>query len=176
MSFLNWLNDHDDDSATEPPLLKARLAELEEIPVTKLMIPRPLIAGLDYDIQLRRLRRSLAGKPPYMPVYKGDLDRILGWVEKAKVIELLNSPGEQSLDPIIQPIGQVPETMTAAELADRFLKTHSPLLVVTNSNAQTLGIVLLAEFLKSIFGFDLNPVIPPMSAEISQFQAKSFEA
>ena len=123
------------------------------------MIPRPLITALDADVQLRRVRRLKSAKASYFPVFKGDLDRILGWVEKAKVVELLNDGREdQRLENHVHPIPRVSETAKLPQLADLFIQSQSPLIVVTNAQHQTVGLVTFEEFVARLFGFELRPL------------------
>lgn len=165
MKLFHWLQDNkntvnlEDGSAeeTSSPVLKARLAELEKMSVSEVMTPRAVIMALDADVQLRRVRRLKSSKTLYFPVYKGDLDHILGWVSKQKVLELLNEPTEEfQLTHFIRPVGEVSDETKVSELADIFLKTASPFLVVKNSQGSTVGIVPLAEFVELVFGFELE--------------------
>jgi|GEM_PF-5518697 len=173
MKLFSWLNDSktatldtgDDSSEPEPsisPILESRLSELDKIKVTDVMIPRALVHALDVDVQLRRARRLKSAKLAFFPVYKGDLDNILGWVSKQKVLELLNENSEENqLTQYVRPVGLVKEDATAADLADIFLKSASPFLVVKNSVGATTGIMRLTDFVEMIFGFELGPQAAP---------------
>jgi putative hemolysin len=177
MKLFSWLQDSktagldtgDDSSEPEPsisPILESRLGELEKIKVSDVMIPRALVHALDADVQLRRARRLKSAKVAFFPVYKGDLDHILGWVSKQKVLELLAENSEENrLAEFVRPVGVVREEATAAELADIFLKSASPFLVVKNSVGTTTGIMTLAEFVEMIFGFELSPQSSPAPAD-----------
>ncbi len=180
MKLFSWLNDSktanldtgEDSAEPEPsisPILESRLGELEKIKVTDVMIPRALIHALDVDVQLRRARRLKSAKVAFFPVYKGDLDQILGWVSKQKVLELLQENSEENqLTHYVRPVGQVKEDATAADLADIFLKSASPFLVVKNDAGTTTGIMPLSEFVEMIFGFELSPQQIPMPAETTR--------
>jgi putative hemolysin len=177
MKLFSWLNDSktaaldtgDDSAEPEPslsPILESRLNELEKIKVSDVMIPRALVHALDADVQLRRARRLKSAKTAFFPVYKGDLDHILGWVSKQKTLELLAENSEENrLSEFVRPVGTVKEDATAAELADIFLKSASPFLVVKNSVGQTTGIMTLSEFVEMIFGFELGPQSAPTSPD-----------
>jgi putative hemolysin len=167
MKLFSWLNetpaiesDGETSAASEPPLspvLQERLVELEKQKVKDVMTPRPLVSALDADVQLRRVRRLKSSKVAHFPVYKGDLDHILGWISKARVLELLNeNPEENRLADFVRPVGVVSEEASVAELADHFLRAASPFLVVKNSHGSTTGIISLADFVELIFGFELS--------------------
>lgn len=175
MKLLNWLADQnspntflDNQNSDPAPLLRKRLDELMAISVIEIMVPRPLIQALDADVQLRRVRRLKSSKAAYFPVFKGDLDRILGWIEKSKVIDLLSEGREdQRLENFLQPIPKISETSKVPELADIFLQSQSPFVIVTNAQGLTVGLVTIEELVARVFGFDLRPqtVTPAPSSE-----------
>lgn len=177
MKLLSWLQDtnitgESEDGSSEPPLspvLQTRLTELQKMPIRDAMIPRALVTALDADVQLRRVRRLKSAKVAYFPVYKGDLDHILGWVSKSKVLELLSmQPNEEvSLTDHVKPVGEVRESSSVASLADAFLKAASPFLVVKDDQGATAGIVTLSEFVELIFGFELGPASQTSAADLS---------
>lgn len=151
------------------PVLRARLGELQKMPVTELMIPRAVVMALDADVQLRRVRRLKSSKTVYFPVYKGDLDHILGWISKQKVLDLLNEPIEDvQLSQYLRRVGEVPDTANVAQLADEFLQSSSPFLVVKNSQGSTVGIIPLSEFVELVFGFEMDA---PTAATTAEFTA-----
>lgn len=176
MKLFSWLNDLktpslDSEESAEPepsisPVLEERLSELEKIKVKDVMIPRALVTALDVDVQLRRARRLKSAKVAFFPVYKGDLDQILGWVSKQKALDLLaENSDDNPLANHVRPVGVIDEETTVADLADVFLKSASPFLVVKNESGTTTGIMPLAEFVELIFGFELSPVSLPTTAE-----------
>jgi putative hemolysin len=187
MKLFSWLNDEappqnntkeesSDDEPSLSPVLQARLAELETVNVTNIMIPRSVVQALDADVQLRRVRRLKSAKVAHFPVYKGDLDHILGWISKAKVLEILTEPSDEpKLEKHVRPVGQVLEEATVSDLADIFLKAASPFLVVKNAQGMTTGIVMLADFVELIFGFELSPPQPAAAVETPAPRLSSFE-
>lgn len=187
MKLFSWLNEiqqatqQSGESSEEPsepplsPILKARLQELENMSVRDVMVPRSLIIALDADVQLQRVKRLKTSKTAYFPVYKGDLDHIQGWVAKAKILELMDLPRtiDVSIADYVQPVGKIDEDVSVADLADAFLKSASPFLVVKNSLGNTVGIVHLADFVELMFGFELES---PVSANSPEFSvARNYE-
>lgn len=175
MKLLSWLqeplNEGDTAESGEPPsspALNARLNELKAKSIREVMIPRALVTALDADVQLRRVRRLKSAKVSYFPVYQGDLDQILGWISKTRVLELLNEPNEDvKLADHVKPIGAVLETDSVAQLADAFLKGACPVLVVRNAQGHTSGIVTLAEFIELVYGFELGPATAPAQSDLT---------
>lgn len=137
--------------------LSKRLDELNKHTLNEIMTPRSIIVALDADVQLKRVRRLKSSKVSYFPVYERDLDDILGWIPKHKVVELLELPPEAvNMRQYLRPVGIIPENAQVSELAEHFLRSRSPFLVVRNSYRQTVGIVQLTEFVELLFGFDLG--------------------
>jgi CBS domain containing-hemolysin-like protein len=182
MKMFSWLQNpkvDNPDEAQDPSLspgLQARLTELEKMPVTEAMIPRAVVKALDADVQLRRVRRLKSAKTLYFPVYKGDLDHILGWISKQKVLELMNEPTEEmSLTQHLRPVGEINDAASVADLADTFLKSESPFIVVKNAQGGTAGVVPLSEFIELLFGFELVPAenLPP--ADLASPPLRNYE-
>lgn len=175
MKLLSWLQEPhestENQNSNEPslsPLLRARLEELREVPLKNLMVPRALITALDADVQLRRVRRLKSAKVTHFPVYRGDLDQILGWIPKSRVLELLNLvPEDVRLSDHLRPVGVVQENIKIDRLADEFLRSQSPVLVVVNPAGATVGIVPLAAFVELVFGFDLGHSTQSVPAELA---------
>ena len=172
MKLFSWLQDLKGENQSAEfeeaasPALQARLNELEKMSVREVMTPRAVIMALDVDVQLRRARRVKTAKVGFFPVYQGDLDHILGWISKHKVLELLSEPVEDiQLAHYLRPVGEIDENASVADLADAFLKSASPFMVVKNSHGSTVGIVPLHEFVELVFGFDMEtpagPAIEP---------------
>jgi CBS domain containing-hemolysin-like protein len=183
MKLFSWLQDakSQDPESVVPdhsmaPALEARLIELDKLSVREAMIPRSVMMALDVDVQLRRVRRLKSAKTLYFPVYKGDLDHVLGWISKSKVLELMNdTTDEVQLAKHIRPAGEVSETATAATLAEAFLKSSSPLLVVKNAQGGTAGVIPLSEYVELLFGFDLAPSELTPSTDLSSNPPRSYE-
>ncbi len=185
MKLFSWIqdlknpeNNSIEEGSDHPisPILQARMHELENVPVREIMTPRPVILALDVDVQLKRVRRLKSAKTVYFPVYKGDLDHVLGWISKQKILELLNDPVEETQwTQFIRPAGIIFEDANAADLADAFLKSASPFLVVKNGQRSTVGIITLSDFVELVFGFDMEIAPTPAPAEFSPPAPRTYE-
>lgn len=187
MKLFSWIQDLADlnelptpeaTDAADPvsPVLQARMHELEKMSVREVMTPRSLILALDVDVQLRRVRRLKSAKTVYFPVYKGDLDNVIGWISKLKVLELLNEPNDEvPLQQYLRPVGVISEDASAAELADAYLKSASPFLVVKNAQGATVGLVPLSEFVELVFGFDMDIVPSTVPVDVAAPPLRSYE-
>jgi CBS domain containing-hemolysin-like protein len=182
MKLFSWINEEDSTVNSKPPAsrenpaLDARLDELFHMSVKEAMIPRALIKALDVDVQLRRVRRLKSSKSLYFPVYKGDLDNILGWVSKQRVLELMHDQGDEAqLIQHVRPIGEIDESMPVSAVSDVFLKSASPILIVKNAQGNTSGIVTLAEFVEMLFGFEVVPTDVGASSDVTTLNQRNLD-
>src|SRR4029450_4059798 len=86
--------------------------------VREVMTPRPDIVAVRADATLDELR-SIFREQEYsrMPVYKENLDNILGIVFVKDLIQLTGTPGEtQAIAGLVRPAAFVPETKRVPEM------------------------------------------------------------
>jgi Mg2+/Co2+ transporter CorB len=161
MKLFEWLNEEEDGEPPSSPRLLDKLKDLHPMPVKRIMVPRALIVALDADVHPRRVRRLKSLKATYLAVYRGDLDHILGWVPKARVLDLIQDPNaEVELSEYAQSVGFIDEDMPVSAVADAFLKFKCPFLVARNGSGQTTGLVTLADYVEAVFGFPMGETTP----------------
>lgn len=141
----------------------AGVLELDQLPVTALMTPRPKIVFLNIDDPDEvNWRRIVASGHSYFPVFQGNRDQVLGmvavkalWAHSA--IGLTTSLKNLLVSPLV-----VPETMNAIHLLEAFKKASKHIALVTDEFGAIQGIVTLIDVLEAIVG-DL-PNMGPRSA------------
>jgi putative hemolysin len=141
----------------------AGVLELDQLPVTALMTPRPKIVFLNIDDPDEvNWRKIVASGHSYFPVFQGNRDQVLGmvavkalWAHSA--IGLTTSLKNLLVSPLV-----VPETMNAIHLLEAFKKASKHIALVTDEFGAIQGIVTLIDVLEAIVG-DL-PNMGPRSA------------
>ena len=141
----------------------AGVLELDQLPVTALMTPRPKIVFLNLDDPDEvNWRKIVASGHSYFPVFQGNRDQVLGmvavkalWAHSA--IGLTTSLKNLLVSPLV-----VPETMSAIHLLECFKKASKHIALVTDEFGAIQGIVTLIDVLEAIVG-DL-PNMGPRSA------------
>jgi putative hemolysin len=127
--------------------------ELDQMPVTALMTPRPKIVFLNADDPDDvNWRKIVASGHSYFPVFQGSRDQVLGmvavkalWAHAA--IGLPASLKNLLVTPLI-----VPETMKAIHLLEAFKKNSKHIALVTDEFGAIQGIVTLIDVLEAIVG------------------------
>jgi len=136
------------------------ILELEKVTVDDVMVPRGEIEGIDLDADWEEIAAKL-GTSRYtrLPVYRGNLDNVVGVVHLRKVMRLLHSGSfnRESFVPLIIEPYFVPQgtPLSTALLNFRASKRRSALVVTEYGDI--LGLVTLEEILEEIVGDFTTP-------------------
>lgn len=131
-----------------------RALQLSVRPVRQLMVPRPRIAAvsadLGFDELVRRIRES-----PYtrLPVYRGDMDHVIGMVHTKDVVRAAMHPGrERSVQELLRPIPTVHESITADRLLALLRERRSHQALVADEYGGIAGLVTVEDVLREMMG------------------------
>lgn len=134
--------------------LMGRLAELEDIKVTNIMVPRSILEGVDIDLLPERIQHFLEDAPSHILVYRGDLNSVVGWVSRDELAQHVHEG--QPLEELCHDIGKVSENLSLKDLFLRFVALSHPLLLVMDDKGQVTGVVYLQALLDVFFGLRLK--------------------
>jgi Mg2+/Co2+ transporter CorB len=136
------------------------ILELEKVTVDDVMVPRGEIEGIDLDADWDEIASKL-GTSRYtrLPVYRGNLDNVVGVVHLRKVMRLMHSGdfNRASFEALIVEPYFIPQgtPLSTALLNFRASKRRSALVV--NEYGDILGLVTLEEILEEIVGDFTTP-------------------
>jgi putative hemolysin len=131
----------------------AGVLELDQLPVTALMTPRPKMIFLNLDDPDEvNWRKVVASGHSHFPVYQGSRDQVVGMVS-VKSIWANNAFGiPTQLRHLLTPPLVVPETMMAHQLLEQFKKHGKHTALVSDEFGSVQGIVTLFDVLEAIVG------------------------
>lgn len=131
----------------------AGVLELDQLPVTAIMTPRPKIVFLNLDDpEEANWRKIVASGHSYFPVYQGNRDQVLGLVS-VKALWAHSAIGlTTSLKNLMVPALVVPETMTAIQLLESFKKSSRHIALVSDEFGAIQGLTTLIDVLEAIVG------------------------
>ena len=148
--------EHEDDegdiSQQEGRELLQSIVDFTETVVREVMTPRPDIVAIEADATLQDLR-TLFREEQYsrMPVYREDLDNIIGIVFVKDLVAL--PPGaEPPMTTLMRPALFVPESKRVSELLKEMQRRQAQVAIVVDEYGGTAGLVSVEDLLEEIVG------------------------
>ncbi|MDC3989302.1 HlyC/CorC family transporter [Polyangium jinanense] len=139
-----------DPSAGE---IAARALDLPELSAVQVMVPRTRVVSLPHDATLEDVRRVVAAHGhTRMPVYEGDLDHVIGYVNVKDVF--IRATGDVSfrVKEVLRPPSFVGESMRAVSLLDAMKNRRTQIAIVVDELGATSGIVTLEDLVEELVG------------------------
>jgi putative hemolysin len=121
--------------------------------VREVMTPRPDIVAIPADATLDQLR-ALFREQEYsrIPVFKENLDNILGVVYVKDLVLASEPSGSGSIETLIRPAAFVPETKRVPDLLKEFQRKQVQMAIVVDEYGGTAGLVTIEDLLEEIVG------------------------
>ena len=111
-------------------------------------VPRTEIIALDFETSVEELKQTFIETGlSKIPIYKGDIDNIIGYIHTSEMFEHQNDWKKQ-----INQIPIVPENMAAQKLMKLFMLQKKSIAVVVDEFGGTAGIITLEDIMEEIFG------------------------
>lgn len=164
--FFQQTKEQDEDSQELNTELFENALSLPTIKIRQCLVPRTEIEGVDKDITIEDLRqRFVQTKLSKLLIFDENIDNILGYVHQT---DLFKRPS--SIQQILHPILAVPESMSAADLINKFTKERKSIAWVVDEFGGTAGIVTMEDLLEEIFGeihdeYDVEEFVEKQLAE-----------
>ncbi len=112
------------------------------------MVPRTEIVAIPFDESIDKLRTLfIESGCSKILVYKESIDNIIGYVNSSR---LFMHP--KSVTEIMVPIIFIPETISAQEVLESFIRENKNLSVVLDEFGGTSGILTIEDIIEEIFG------------------------
>ena len=122
--------------------------DFSSVKVRDCMVPRNEIVAIDLFTSIDELRsRFLESGYSKIPVYKDDVDDIIGYIT---LKSLFDKP--TSIKEIMHDIIYVPETMPANNLLQRFIRTKKSMAMVVDEFGGISGMLTIEDIIEEIFG------------------------
>jgi CBS domain containing-hemolysin-like protein len=135
------------NSEINKELFEAALT-LPYLKVRQCLVPRKEIEGISKNDSIDNLRlKFVETSLSKLIVFDGDIDHIIGYVHQ---ISLFKNP--VSIQAAMLPIMAVPESMTATDLMNRFIRERRSMAWVVDEFGGTSGIITMEDLLEELFG------------------------
>ncbi len=138
------------------------ILDLEEVTVEDIMVPRNEVVGLDLEDSwediLEKLTRSQYTR---LPVYRGDIDQVVGFLHLRRVINLMRKMsnfGRADLENLIRKPYFIPEGTALNKQLLNFQRQRRRIGLVVNEYGDLMGLVTIEDILEEIVGeFTTDP-------------------
>tara|TARA_Y100000992_G_scaffold111938_1_gene72952 strand:- start:36 stop:1283 length:1248 start_codon:yes stop_codon:yes gene_type:complete len=131
------------------------MLDLEKVKVEDAMIPRGELIAVDIESDKDQISKSiLKCKHTRIPIYRGELNKLLGFLHKRKIIEMLvegNITKEKIIDNINPPYFIPEDTSLTSQLIE-FKKERKRIGFVVDEYGDVKGVVTLDDILEEIVG------------------------
>lgn len=143
-------------------LLDARGQELltnafriSNLSLKDILVPRTQIVAMSVDTPIRdALRFIVECRYTRIPVYRENLDQILGFTHAKDLFRLFNSDrgGESNLERTVRKVSFLPQSMLVREAWNVLGQEHHYLAIVVNESGKTVGMITQEDLLEELFG------------------------
>ncbi len=134
-------------------VLIANVLRLREITADDVMVPRPDIIAMRADVSLEQAIAQIRKEGhSRMPVYRDNLDDLLGMVHIKDVFAFTGSPAEFSVEKIIRKPLMVAPQITVLDLLLQMRQTRTHLALVVDEYGGIDGLVTIEDLVETIVG------------------------
>ncbi len=130
-----------------------KVFDFAQIQIKDLMIPKEKISAIDIATGTDRLMERIAEEAyTRLPVYKDNLDNILGTLHIKDLIYAITLGKIIVLQDLVRPAVFVTKTSLAKDLLKLFQKRHLHMAIVQDTQQKTQGIITLEDLIEKIVG------------------------
>lgn len=132
------------------------LFDLERISVEDVMTPRSQIEALDLSVPVEEIKNQLTTcYHNKLPVYEGEINRIVGILHVRKAVALLNREEELTADDfrqLLTPPYFIPEDTDVFTQLQYFQENHERLGIIVDEYGEVQGLVTLDDIIEEMVG------------------------
>jgi putative hemolysin len=119
----------------------------------EIAIPRNRIVAVEVDESITEVLKLIADSPyTRIPVFKKDIDDIIGFVHLRDLFNLWQEDKQAHLRTALRPIPFVPETLPIAEVWSRLDEAESFLAIVFDEFGSTSGLITREDLIEELIG------------------------
>lgn len=156
------VEDHEegDTVADDQKQMIEAVFDLRDTDAGEIMTPRTDVQGIELPATLEQVKTAVIEYGhSRVPVYRENLDDIVGILYAKDLIQLLNTPGSENdhavefdLEKILRESFLVPESKKVLELLHEFRATKVHMAVVLDEYGGTAGLITIEDILEEIVG------------------------
>jgi CBS domain containing-hemolysin-like protein len=144
---------YDENVSKEEQTMYANVIELADKRIYEIMVPKEDIVAINQDSSIEEIIESLSKtKFSRVPVYKGNIDNIVGIVYTKDVTVAIQNKNLLLLNDIIREPYFVINTAKVVDILKQFRQGRHHLAIVVDEYGATVGLVTIEDIIEEIFG------------------------
>ena len=137
---------------TEKELIHS-VFEFADTPVKAVMVPRTEIHAVDVKTPRDEILKSFVESGfSRIPVYDGEMDRVIGILYNKDIFRALQEKGEFRAQDLLHPPFFVPSSLPISQLLKELQRKRSAMAIVVNEFGEVEGLATLEDLLEEIVG------------------------
>jgi len=137
---------------TEKELIHS-VFEFADTPVKAVMVPRTEIHAVDVKTPPSEILKSFVESGfSRIPVYEGEMDRVVGILYNKDIFRALQEKGEFRAQDLLHPPFFVPSSLPISQLLKELQRKRSAMAIVVNEFGEVEGLATLEDLLEEIVG------------------------
>ena len=152
-----------------------RVFEFSDTLVREAMVPRPAIAAISADCSVEDITRAFQQhRYSRLPVYRGSLDNVVGFIHSKDLMPYLLRPEEFRLEYVLQAPMYVVDTARLEDVLRQMQKAKSHFGFVVDEHGGVEGIITLEDLLEEIVGDISDEHDEEVNEQISQIDERTY--
>ena len=139
-----------------------RIFKLNDLVVEDVMTPRSEIDAIESGTKIKNIKKSLIQEHSRIPVYKEDLDEVLGVFHVRDLLAQRGKTDSMIVDKLMKPPRYVYANKKIDKLLSEFQKNKNHMVIAVDEYGGTIGLVTIEDILEEIVGeiLDETDVLP----------------
>ncbi len=152
LTIIETVEDEGVIDENQSELLQSAL-EFSDIEVSEIIVPRVdmLAVGIDDDKE-EVLKTLIDARFSRVPVYKKNIDNIIGVLPVNNLFKQLTNGEEMSIEPLLVDVCFVHKAMKLPAVLDELKRRQTHLAIVTDEYGGTMGLVTMEDILEQLVG------------------------
>jgi CBS domain containing-hemolysin-like protein len=122
--------------------------DFSSVKVKECMVPRNEIEAVSMDTSIEKIKEIFIDTGySKIIIYKDSIDEIVGFVH---IYELFKNPN--SIKDVLLPVGYIPQTLSAQNAMNNFIKQRKSVFIVVDEFGGTAGMLTIEDLMEEIFG------------------------
>ncbi len=167
------LTTDEDDAKQEKEILKG-IVNMGNIQVKQIMVSRLDMIAIDHEAdfnEVLKITRDMGYSR--MPVYKENLDQIIGVLNSKNLLPHINEGADFKWQSLIYPPFFIPENKAIDDLLQELRQKHGHIAIVVDEFGGTSGMVTMEDILEEVFG-ELNDEFDEQTPDYIKVNSHTF--